>query len=148
MMTLESFYDLINRNAQITLVNARHQRKVYIGSVKDIPDEYNACPVEDFIMDDRGHLTFQIKIKETTPVDRDKKLWKEGVLRVYDGIYHYWAKVYDEGSKYGIDEGRVSKLMIKRKGEIVCNYDRGWDVRPVDEETQLSMEIILHEYAG
>ena len=25
--------------------------------------------------------------------------------------------------------------MLKRNGEIVCNYDRGWDVQPVDEDT-------------
>ena len=34
--------------------------------------------------------------------------------------------------------------MIRREGDIVCNYDRGWDVKPVDEDTQLALEIILH----
>ena len=73
-------------------------------------------------------------------------LWHEGALKVYGSSYRYWAKVYDEGSEYGIDGGRVSKLMIKRDGESVVNYDRGWDVEPTDEHTQLAMEIILHEY--
>lgn len=65
---------------------------------------------------------------------------------MYGSSFHYWAKVYDTGSEWGIDGGRVSKLMLKRNGEIVCNYDRGWDVKPVDPDTQLAMEIILHEY--
>lgn len=34
--------------------------------------------------------------------------------------------------------------MLKRNGEIVCNYDRGWDVQPVDEDTQLAYEILVH----
>ena len=55
-------------------------------------------------------------------------LWREGALKVYNSSFHYWAKVYDEGSEYGIDGGRVSKLIIKRDGETVCNYDRGWDM--------------------
>ena len=37
-----------------------------------------------------------------------------------------------------------SSEMLKRKGEIVCNYDRGWDVQPVDEDTQLAYEILVH----
>ena len=37
-------------------------------------------------------------------------------------------------------------LMIRRNGEIVCNYDRGWDVEPGDPDTQMALEILLHEY--
>ena len=72
--------------------------------------------------------------------------WQEGTIRVHDRIYHYWVKQYPESSKYGIGGGRVSKLMLKRKGEIVCNYDRGWDVKPIDEDTELAKDIILHQY--
>ena len=76
-------------------------------------------------------------------------MWHEDTIGVpkKEGGYmvvHYWVKAYDEGSQYGIDGGRISKLMIKRQGDIVCNYDRGWDVEPVDEDTQLALEIILH----
>lgn len=74
------------------------------------------------------------------------ELWHEGALQVYGINYHYWAKVYDEGSEYGIEGGRVSKLMIKEGDKIVVNYDRGWDIKPTDEHAQLAMEIILHEY--
>ena len=71
-------------------------------------------------------------------------MWKEGSLKVYDSIFHYWIKRYDEGSVFGIDGGRISKLMLKRGGKIVCNYDRGWDVEPDDPDTQLALEILLH----
>lgn len=71
-------------------------------------------------------------------------MWKEGSIKVGISIFHYWMKQYDEGSEWGIEGGRISKLMLKRNGEIVCNYDRGWDIKPSDPDTQLAMEIILH----
>lgn len=71
-------------------------------------------------------------------------MWKEGSLKVYNSIFHYWIKVYDEGSQFGIEGGKISKLMLKRDGKTVCNYDRGWDIKPVDEETQLAYEILVH----
>ena len=53
-------------------------------------------------------------------------------------------KQFDEGSEFGIDGGRISKLMLKRNGKIECNYDRGWDVKPSDPDAQLALEILLH----
>jgi hypothetical protein len=41
--------------------------------------------------------------------------------------YTFEAKVYDEGSEYGIYGGRVSKLAIWEDGDMIINYDRGWD---------------------
>ena len=71
-------------------------------------------------------------------------MWKEGSLKVYNSVFHYWMKQYDTGSQFGIDGGRISKLMLKRDSEIVANYDRGWDVEPADNDTQLAVEILLH----
>ena len=71
-------------------------------------------------------------------------MWKEGSIKANGEIFHYWMKQYEEGSRYGINGGRISKLMLKRDGEIVCNYDREWDIEPVDENTELAVQIILH----
>ena len=71
-------------------------------------------------------------------------MWKEGSIKANDEIFHYWMKQYEEGSRYGINGGRISKFMLKRNGEIVCNYDREWDIEPVDENTELAVQIILH----
>lgn len=74
-------------------------------------------------------------------------MWAEGSIKVGDSIFHYWVKHYEEPSKvYGIDGGRISKLMLKRNGEIAYNYDRGPDIEPVDEETALAFSILLEEY--
>jgi len=71
-------------------------------------------------------------------------MWKEGSIRVHDSIFHYWIKQWDEGSLFGIEGGRISKLCMKRDGIEVASYDRGWDIEPQDPDTQLALEIILH----
>ena len=71
-------------------------------------------------------------------------MWKEGSIRVHGEIFHYWMKQYEEGSQFGIDGGRISKLMLKRNGEIVYNYDRGLNVAPVDENTAFALKTLLH----
>ena len=71
-------------------------------------------------------------------------MWKEGSLKVYNSIFHYWMKVYEEGSQFGIDGGKVSKMMLKRNNKVVCNYDRGWDIEPADPDTQLAVETLLY----
>ena len=73
------------------------------------------------------------------------KMWKEGSIKVNGESFHYWMKQYDEGSQYGIDGGRISKLMLKRDGKIVANYDRGWDIEPADPDTQIALELLLHK---
>ena len=71
-------------------------------------------------------------------------MWKEGSIKVHDSIFHYWMKQFDEGSESGIDGGRISKLTIKCNGITVCNYDRGWDIKPETPDAQLALEILLH----
>ena len=56
-------------------------------------------------------------------------MWKESSIKVGGEVFHYWMKQYEEGSQWGIEGGRISKLMLKRGGKIVCNYDRGWDMK-------------------
>lgn len=82
-----------------------------------------------------------------------KNLWHEGTIGIpqEDGsskIAHYWVKAYEEGSAYGINGGKISKLMITIGGNTVANYDRGWDIEPDenDEAAQLAYCILLHEY--
>lgn len=79
-------------------------------------------------------------------------MFKEGTIGIPKGdkyiVAHYWAKVYKRRSKYGINNGRISKLTIKIDGKITANYDRGWDIKPAeeDEATQLAYCIILQNY--
>lgn len=73
-------------------------------------------------------------------------MWREGAIIINKKGYRYWVKHFDKGSQFGIDGGRISKLIIKRSGEIVCNYDRGWDINPVDEDTEFALAILMKDY--
>jgi hypothetical protein len=73
-------------------------------------------------------------------------MWKEGTLEIGASVFRYCIKVYGEGSDFGIDEGRISKLMLKRNGRIVCNYDRGWDIRPRDPDTKQALASLKKTY--
>ena len=73
-------------------------------------------------------------------------MWSEGSIKIGSDIFYYWVKHYDEASVYGIDEGRISKLVLKRGGETVCNYDRGWDIEPADENTATAIAILMKDY--
>ena len=53
--------------------------------------------------------------------------WVHGIC----GEYNFDAKLFDDGSQFGINNGRVSKLSIaKYNGSPDVNYDRGWDIKP------------------
>ena len=56
-------------------------------------------------------------------------MWKQGSIGIPNGkggfvSIRYCAKVYDEPSNFGINEGRIIKLELRQNGRIVYNYDR------------------------
>lgn len=59
-------------------------------------------------------------------------MWKHGEL----SGFKWCIKVFEVGSEFGINNGRISKLWIQREsnGETVANYSRGWDVKPFDDD--------------
>jgi len=73
-------------------------------------------------------------------------MWKQGSIKVGGSTISYWIKSFEEESQFGIDKGRISKLMLKRDGKIIANYDRGWDVMPVDSEAETALEALMKEY--
>jgi hypothetical protein len=74
-------------------------------------------------------------------------------VKVIVGNYTFSAKLFDEGSVFGINEGRVSKLMIwdeqirYEKLDIfeaaIVNYDRGWDIKPETEEQIAIFDAVM-----
>lgn len=74
-------------------------------------------------------------------------MWHEGSAKVGKDIFHYWVKVVREASEiFGMDGGRIIKLSLKRDGKWVSNYDRGWDIRPVDKNTETALSILIKDY--
>lgn len=73
-------------------------------------------------------------------------MWSKGSIKVHNSIIHYWVKHFEEGSVFGIEEGRISKLMLKRDNKIIANYDRGWDVEPNDGAAEIALAILMKKY--
>ncbi len=77
---------------------------------------------------------------------RDPK-WVKGTV----GKCSFEALVFDEGSEYGIGEGRVSKLWIwndaerQATGNIfndIVAYDRGWDRKPAKQHDPIFRAVL------
>ena len=69
--------------------------------------------------------------------------WREAIIEYKRKEYKVTFKQFDEGSIYGINGGRLSKLTINLGKEMLANYDRGWDIEPADEDTKAVLEILL-----
>lgn len=76
--------------------------------------------------------------------DRENPVWIVGSVVCNGKQYSISGKVYLESSKFGIDNGPISKLWIKdmEKSKVIVNYDRGWDVKPTDENKDLYEAIM------
>lgn len=76
-------------------------------------------------------------------------MWSEGIISnpATGEKFKYWVKHYEEGSEFGIDGGKVSKLTIRKMDSArdIVNYDRGWDIEPTDEIIAV-YEIVLEKY--
>lgn len=70
-------------------------------------------------------------------------MWIDGI----NGTYYYQAKIFDEPSRYGIKNGRVSKLVIyDTDGKLCCQYDREWVIKPDNDEVKEVFLKIMDMY--
>ena len=61
--------------------------------------------------------------------------------------YRFDALVFPEHAEvpeYELADSRISKLWIKRTSDqqVVCNFDRGWDVVPTDATVQAIVDFL------
>lgn len=69
-------------------------------------------------------------------------MWSQGT----ENGYEYWVKHYENGSEFGIDGGRISKLQINRDGQAVVSYERGWETEPKSAEDKAFFEKLMKMY--
>lgn len=56
---------------------------------------------------------------------------------------HFSLEVFDEPSKYGINNGRISRFnMIDKKGSLRVYYDRGWNVKPAGKLKLIYLTVL------
>lgn len=67
---------------------------------------------------------------------------------MFEGIpYTFDAKFYDFPSKYGINKGHISKLVIfSPKGRYIAEYEREWIIKPrIGSNEEKIYELVLRE---
>lgn len=69
-------------------------------------------------------------------------MWTRGTINGYN----FCIKHFEEGSEFGIKGGRISKLTISKDGKAAANFDRGWDIKPADDEAKEAFKAILKKY--
>lgn len=81
-------------------------------------------------------------------------MWEDGFF-IIDGVkFLYQAKVFDLGSEFGINGGRISKLQVVMDisenpwtwNNTIINYDRDWDIRPRTEIEKKALQYLLNLY--
>lgn len=77
-------------------------------------------------------------------VDKENDLWINGNVSTNGKEYRINAKVFLDGSEFGIDNGQISKLFIvdKSTNKTIVNYDRGWETKPDKSFEPIYAEII------
>jgi hypothetical protein len=60
-----------------------------------------------------------------------------------DSSYTFSAKVFDLGSHFGIDNGRISKLDLFHSGGRVAHYDRGWITHPGTPADKAALATVM-----
>ncbi|GHU57340.1 hypothetical protein AGMMS49975_22740 [Clostridia bacterium] len=120
---VDLFWDDLSETTQAELLNLMGDN----GNFDVYPlASINVSPAEEQQQPQDGGVTI-------IALERKEDNWVSGSC----GRYKFEAKVYDAGSKHGINGGRVSKLSIWRtengvKIEVVC-YERGWDKKPAND---------------
>ena len=66
------------------------------------------------------------------------------MLGTIEGGYEWQAKVYEKPSEFGINGGRVSKLLGLGWQPALISYDRGWDKRPETQDAKVVFETLLN----
>ena len=81
------------------------------------------------------------------------QFWHEGQTERNGHLFRWEAKVYPEGSAWGINGGRVSKLWIAElpPGEVrywreAAYYDRGWCTLPSTQEAMDFVDELLDHF--
>jgi hypothetical protein len=100
-----------------------------------------------------GDLSALLAVAEPRDLDGN---WFTGVLR--DSGLSVQAKVFADGSTYGIGNSRISKLAIWPEAErqrlmdfcAACetHYDRGWDVEPATPEAWERCRAVVEALGG
>jgi len=88
-------------------------------------------------------ISHDFEITKTTRRASGGGTWVIGTI----SGHRYNALVFPEHAvmaEYEMGDSRISKLWIRRESdqETVCNFDRGWDIRPTTKTAQAIADFL------
>lgn len=100
-------------------------------NAQDIPTNTGETEMKTSKKRDATDLSDDLRIAKTTRRAAGSGTWVIGTL----AGHKFNALVFPEHAEcadYELGDSRISKLWLQRlsDGATVCNFDRGWDVRP------------------
>ena len=130
-------------------------------SEKDAVDMARGCPkmekelhrsLEDngYDVEEVTHMpqtdTMTVEVDKQSPALLNQSNWLRGKV----GNFTFEAMVFEIPSQYGIENGTVSKLVLRSDGSKrpVAEYDRGWnnDEEPTDPEIMAAVDAIVRHF--
>ena len=84
-----------------------------------------------------GNISALVKSPKVC-VTRTAQNW---VFGNYNGL-EFQAQIFSAPSKFGIENGRVSKLVANSPRGYVIHYDRGWSKKPRSQKGKAFLKII------
>ena len=80
------------------------------------------------------------------------KGWKEGTIGIPSengkyAVIHYYVRANKRKSKYGIEGGKITGLILNAEGETLAYYagEKGWVLEPTNEAARTAFKILLLE---
>jgi len=90
--------------------------------------------------------TMTVEVDKQSPSLLNQSNWLRGKV----GNFSFEAMVFEIPSQYGIENGTVSKLVLRSDGSKrpVAEYDRGWnnDEEPTDPEIMAAVDAIVRHF--
>ena len=84
---------------------------------------------------------------EVTGTKQAFNTWTMATATIAGKTYAIQMVRFDEPSRYGISEGRISKLYIADTDrKMLANYDRGWDKRPATATAKAIVAAITAKF--
>ena len=121
-----------------------HDAKVELAIFKEVCETLDIClnPAE---VEEDGFTEGPHKMVKIMNHDG---AWTNAKARAEKRIFHVCVKHFEDPRKFGINNGRISKLWICEEGEIepCVSFDRGWDVKPKTKAAKAVYNEILAMY--
>jgi len=73
-------------------------------------------------------------------------MWSKGTIEVDGTEISYEVKHFEEGSDFGIEGGRISKLECRTNEKTILHYERGWNKKPKTKLANEAYEILKKKY--